>query len=448
MELPPGPPSLGESPPPLPADPDAEAPVDEEVEVLAAGDHDRTDRVLADEAANRRLVATTAALALVAVAIMIGVFLLTDGGQSDTPEAAATPPLATIPTATTTAPPPEIDQADLDEAIDRATAFVAQERGLEFEEDVEVDVVSRQEYEDQARAAFDADRDDVDGYLLERAQMYQALGLWPAGSDLVSLTRELRALSTVAFYDHDEQRVVMAVPQLGPLFDVTLVNELTRALDDQHFGIDRPELYERGDESALAFATMVGGDARRIDLAYQATLSDEERAQLDTEVAAATPGLDPQAFPDIMSIEQNWALTHGQSFVQALADDGGNAAVDEAFDHPPRTTEEIAEPDTYLEGVPPLEVETPESGGPESADGVVGQAVLGWLTNLEAPLDGELAEWNGDRYVLWPQGNQICIRVNVLGDAGGMAEQLQDWAGQAQAEVNAQNSALSATTCH
>jgi hypothetical protein len=87
-------------------------------------------------------------------------------------------------------------------------------------------------------------------------------------------------------------------------------------------------------------------------------------------------------------------------------------------------------------------------GGPQTGEGIVGQAVLGWLTDLEAPIEGELDEWNGDHYVLWPQGDQICIRFDVVGDARGIGEQLQDWAELASADVTAEDSSLSASTCH
>ncbi|MET0827332.1 MAG: hypothetical protein ABWZ89_12530, partial [Acidimicrobiales bacterium] len=71
MEMPPGPPVSGPpGPPPRAGDPPE--PPDPAAPALFT---DR-ERVLQQEAANRRLVATIAAVALVVVAVMIGAFLL------------------------------------------------------------------------------------------------------------------------------------------------------------------------------------------------------------------------------------------------------------------------------------------------------------------------------------------------------------------------------------
>ena len=444
MELPPGPPSLGESSPPPPAERYADA----EVEHV---DPEPQEGLLADEDANRRLVATTAAFALIAVAVMIGVFLLTDRDDAADDQAAPAAPVATVPTPTTAEPAPEIDQAELDEIIDRTTTFVAEQRGLDFEEDVSVVVVSRQDYQELARQDFDSRVDEYGPYLQRHAQVYQALGFWPSGADPVSLSRERYALGTVAFYDDEENRVVMGVPELNTLFELTLVHSLTHALDDQHFGIVRPELHGRSDESALAFHALVEGSARRMELAYQATLTDEQRTALADESAAAAPALDPQTFPEVLELESDFASGGGQAFVQALLDDGGTAALDRAFRRPPRTTEEIQEPDTYLAGVPPTEVAIPETGESaetQTGEGNVGQALFDWMTILGRAEDEAMAEWNGDRYALWVEGDQVCIRLDAVGDATGLEEQLQGWADVAAGEVSVTGDRVSVTACH
>lgn len=438
--MPPGPPSPGGSPPPPAPERYAEADVEQ-------ADPPR-EKLLADEAANRRLVATTAALALLAVAVMIGVFLLTDDGavEDPVPEAA---PQATIPTPTTVEAAPDIDQAELDEVIERVQRFVAQERGLEFTEDVEVVVLGRQAYADRVRETFDATLDDVSGYLAQHASVYQALGLWPAGTDPISVTREVSALGSVGFYDPETQQAVIGIGELSPLFEVTLAHELAHALDDQHFRLDRPALYGQSDEVAAAFDALAEGDARRIELAYQATLGEEERQSVDEDAAAATPDFDPESVPPILLYEQQIAYDDGQTFVQALLDEGGNAAVDRAFEDPPTTTEEILEPATYLDGPPPASVPVPEADGEPFAEGVIGQAVLDALTAFDRPAEDTIPEWNGDRYVLWTdESNAVCIRFRVDGDAPGFEEQLQTWAGEVGAEVTVEGGAVVATTCH
>src|SRR4051794_6645972 len=104
MQMPPGPPALGEGAPPPPPERYAEG---ELVETDA-----EAERRLDDEAANRRRVATTAALAPPAVAVMITVFLLPRAPDADEPTPGVAPPV-TVPTVTTAEPAPDIDQDEL-----------------------------------------------------------------------------------------------------------------------------------------------------------------------------------------------------------------------------------------------------------------------------------------------------------------------------------------------
>jgi hypothetical protein len=438
MDLPPGPPSLGESAPP--SAPERDADRDGERAEPDADAYAERDRLLADEAANRRLVATTAALALIAVAIMIGVFLLTQDSSSDEalPEA---PPATAVSTPTPVEPAPEIDRAELDQVIVRVRDFVATERGLEFEEDVQVLVLGRQEYQDEVRASFDARVDQVRAYLTRHASVYQALGLWPVGSDPVALTRELDAVGSTGFYDVVTGRVVMGITELSPLFEMRLAHELTQALDDQHFDLDRPQLYQRNDEAAVAFEALVQGDARRVELAYQATLSAADRDSIDADAATATPEFDPQAVPPMLLYEQQVTDDDGQVFVQGLVDDGGNAAVDRAFRHPPTTTEDIEEPAAA--------VDVPVADAEVIGEGVIGQATLDVITTFSRPESEVVPEWNGDRYVLWADEDEgsFCVRFRVVGDTAGFEEQLQSWATEVGADVAVVDGAVVATSC-
>ncbi len=439
MEMPPGPPQLGApAPPPAPA-PSAEG------EVVEADE--APDRHLVDEAANRRLVATTAAIALVSVAIMIIVFLLTQDPADEEPEAGVAPPVTVAPP-TTAAPQPQIDPAELEALVAEISAFVEVERELEFEEDVDVLVVDRTEYERRFGDVFDADLEVLTPYLTQHAAVYQALGLWLAGDDPVSMLRDFSLEGSLGFYDPRGDELVIAALQISPLLETTLAHELAHALDDQHFDLDRIDLLERSDERNVAFSALVEGDARRIEEAYTATLSDDERTAATEEGQELVADFDPESFPPILLYEQQVTYTDGQSFVQAVFEDGGNRAVNDAFREPPTTTEEIQEPDTFLQGIPPALVPAPEADGDAIAEGVVGQATFDLLASFERPIDEPVAEWNGDHYVLWADDEDgLCLRVLLAGDVSGYEEQLGEWAGRREAEVTTVDDRLQVTVC-
>jgi hypothetical protein len=134
--------------------------------------------------------------------------------------------------------------------------------------------------------------------------------------------------------------------------------------------------------------------------------------------------------------------------VQALVEDGGTAALDRAFRRPPRTTEEIQEPDTYLAGAAPTDVDIPPADADAMAEGIVGQVMFDWMTLIGRGEDEPMAEWNGDRYVLWADGDRICLRVEAVGDATGLEAQLQGWVDLAEGEVSVAGDRLTVTACH
>ena len=174
MEMPPGPPPPGPPPRPGPVGPaphDGAAPIG--------------GRLLSDEAANRRLVATTAALALVAVALMIGVFLWTrDGGD----EAAPTFPPVTAPDSTepnaTIVP---ADDGTIEEVLAELQAFVEEHRDLAFREDIDVVLLDDDAYAARAQADFEADLDETRDDLVSSTAALQAIGLWPPDTDPVTV---------------------------------------------------------------------------------------------------------------------------------------------------------------------------------------------------------------------------------------------------------------------
>lgn len=434
MEMPPGPPLPGPaSPPPVPG-PGAEAPPPDQ-QPAAAG-------LLTDEAANRRLVATVAALALVAVALGIGVFLLTRGGGDD----AATPAPDALPPATTAPEPVDaIDQAELDAVVADLQAVVEQERGLVFREGIDIELLDDENYIERSRADFEADLAEDPEDLANSAAALGALGLWPEGVDPVEVLGEYLSVGSLGYYDPETGEMVVRGAADTPNLRITLVHELTHALDDQHFDLDRPELDDRPDEAGFAFSALVEGNASRVEAAYTASLSDEERADAEAEQQGYIDGIDIGGFPPILLAQQQFVYRTGADFVQALYDEGGNAAVDRALEDPPTTTEQILEPEDWPDRDAVVEVPAPEADGEVVEESVAGQFLIHALASLSE--DEPTPEWDGDNTVLWQDGDQDCLRMAVAGDLEALETGLTPWAEQAGAEMEVDGDLLVVTSC-
>jgi hypothetical protein len=119
----------------------------------------------------------------------------------------------------------------------------------------------------------------------------------------------------------------------------------------------------------------------------------------------------------------------GEPFVEQVVDDGGDEALAEAFADPPRTTEQVLDPDRYLAGEQAVEVPAPEVTGEVVDEGVVGQLILMLMLAGELGMDDARAAatgWGGDRGVAWRDGDRACVTVSLVGDDAAETSELRD----------------------
>src|SRR5262249_19548105 len=99
-------------------------------------------------------------------------------------------------------------------------------------------------------------------------------------------------------------------------------------------------------------------------------------------------------------------------FVQALRAHGGEAAVDRAFAHPPRTTLAVLEPGRYLAGDPlpaPIALPPPASGARRILDTTFGAVSLDDLTGRLAVAEA----WRGGRIAVDVRGGRARVLVRL-----------------------------------
>ena len=168
--------------------------------------------------------------------------------------------------------------------------FVQDERGLLYEHPVAIDFLTAEEYTDRILEREELTDEDVED--LEQAESeLRAMGLVTGDVDLVEALRAVQDEGTLAYYDQDEDRIIIRGTQISPALTVTLVHELTHALQDQHFDLDREDESEDGADEDV-FRSLVEGDATRIEDGYVASLSDEERAKYVLETASQEESTD------------------------------------------------------------------------------------------------------------------------------------------------------------
>ena len=314
---------------------------------------------------------------------------------------------------------------EIEATVAEISGFVEQQRGLEFVEPVDVELADDDEFQDRLLADFDEDADD----LRDTGVFLEGLGLVPPGTDIVGAMRSLLGGGVVGFYDPETAELVVRGAALTPYVRTTIAHELVHALDDQHHDLDRPEYDEADDEIGFGLSAVAEGDARRVESAYRDSFDEAERSDALAEEMSLGGDMDLSAVPPVLIDLIGAPYLLGEPFVERLADEGGEAAVGDALADPPRTSEQVLDPERYLAGEAAVDVPTPEVPGEVVDDGVVGQLMVTLvLTEGLGAEDARTAAdgWGGDSGVAWRDGDRACVTMALVGDDAGETAELAD----------------------
>lgn len=309
-------------------------------------------------------------------------------------------------------------------------AFVEEARGHRFDHPVAVDFLTAEAYAERTRS----DTDELDDAALEAVEQSEAflraLGLVTGDVDLVEAGNDISDTGTLAFYDPDTERVVVRGTEVDAPLAVTLVHELTHVLQDQAFDLRDLDDPSASSGELFAYRALVEGDAVRIETRYvEEELSDEEVAALDATSQEDLAAIDGEGIPEALQAVFGLPYALGESFVRVLEEEGGAALVDEAFEDPPTTEEELLDPLRFLGEEDVLDVEAPlaPDGATIIERGDFGAAslylVLAQRIDPIQALDAATG-WGGDAYVDFEADDRTCIAVVVTGDDAAETEQL------------------------
>jgi hypothetical protein len=330
---------------------------------------------------------------------------------------------------------PPADEAELRQVVDEISTAVEDERGLEFERQVDVELADDDEFAQRLLDDFEEDEEEI----RRTEALLEGFGLADPDGDLVASLRSLLEAAVVGFYDPETDELVVRGTALTPYVRTTIAHELTHALDDQHFDLDRPEYDDADDEIGFGFSAVVEGNARRIETAYLDTFSASDREAVADEELAIGLGADLSDVPFVLVELLDAPYSHGLELVTALLDAGGQAQLDEALAEPPRTSEQVLDPDAFLAGEDRVAVPHPEVAGEVVDEVVAGQLVVELV--LADELDRESARqaaegWGGDWVVTWRDGDRSCVTLTVVGDTrddtGELADAFDEWAAAQQ----------------
>jgi hypothetical protein len=390
------------------------------------------------------------------IADLVGIGVVHDDNHTATSAFTSTSvplaPSTSVPPSTpgvTTAPATTVPDK-LAQTVQQIEAFVEQHRGLKYAKPVKVELLSDAAFKARLLDLAKQDNDD----LIRTGHVLTALGLLPAGTDLVKARDTLLGGAVIGLYDDKTESLLVRGVDLNPFVRTTLSHELTHALQDQVFHIDRPELDKRDDEAGLGFTAVVEGDAKRIEEQYRGSLSKSEQREAAREEAQTAGSTDYSKVPPVLFQFLVFPYARGSALVDALVRAGGQPKLDGAFKSPPTTSEQVLHPDRFMAGEALKAVADPAADGDVLDKGTMGEFVLELM--LETVMNStdatrDAAGWGGDRYVAWTRGDQTCARVSLTMDTANDQQELrtglEKWAGEHDGAQLSGTDPLTLTNC-
>lgn len=358
------------------------------------------------------------------VAILVGVVAMS-----------ALAPAASATSTATTAPVPKQWDPRLKPIADK----VAELRHLEFDHPVAAKFLDDAAFE--KKVAVDRSKltkEDKESIARSQGQL-RAVGLIGSDVDLLDAVESLQQSGVLAYYDPKTKQITVKGSDLDEVSTrVTVAHELTHALQDQHFDLEKLSKAAVKVHGTTALQTVVEGDARRIENAYEATLSDADQQEHATQRATlgreAQTEIAAKGVPDTMSVLFQAPYLLGPSMLMAVIAKDEEKGVDALFEDPPVADASFVTPSTLLDHRTFQTVARPALQAGEKRSGkadVFGSLAL--FQVLASRLDNATAlsaadAWDGDAMVTFTRNDQVCLRATFAGKGtDGIATMTDAW---------------------
>ncbi|MCU1369621.1 MAG: hypothetical protein JWO77_815 [Ilumatobacteraceae bacterium] len=316
-----------------------------------------------------------------------------------------------------------------DGRVDAIATWVAEERDLDFEHPVAVNFLSEKAYTARSTEGGDDDSVESQQYYDDQLAQLRALGFVTGDVDLKAANDTLSDSGTLAYYDPDLEQVFVRGTEMTPALRVTLAHELTHVLQDQHFDLGRMD--DLSSSRASVLRALAEGDATKVEDAYIEELSDADAKAYDAENESSSGDAQAQIdakVPPILTTLFASPYILGPELIEFLDQQDGWDAIDEALQDPP-TEEAMFDPMTYKTDA--ADERTVEITAPSGTE-VIESDEFGpttWYLLLASRLDPALAlkatdGWGGDQYVVYRDGDQVCLDATVEGDTPADVEEL------------------------
>jgi len=257
----------------------------------------------------------------------------------------------------------DVDESDgLDDReraalISRAMARVEKVRGIEFDRNVPVRVITREEYSDRVTSGS-GDGTDPSGEGTFQQAKHEALFLVGSSDDATERERQNDAQAVQGYYDVGNEEIVIVADGETPTIDeVTLAQELFHAYQFRHLIPDRLPAGAT-DDTVTAWVAVIEGDANLVDRIYERHCRTEWDCMRESpggprsgdDSSDGTDGEENDSAADGdrglhvgIYLLQYFPYAEGEAYVREVRSEGGWEAVDALYEDMPDSTGQIIE---------------------------------------------------------------------------------------------------------
>ena len=331
-------------------------------------------------------------------------------------------------------PPAGTQSAEFLEAADEVLAEMSKLLSLPILSPLKKSLRSRDEIRDYLLRKMKEDKDADKRYADQKAM--EKFGLLPKDYPVEETLMKVLTEQIAGLYDPDSQEFFIADWNSPADERMVMSHELTHALQDQHFHIDKwTDAAKPNDDAELARDAVIEGSAiaAMLDYILQGKGSIRDLGELDPSMLVGDADSSPELAkaPKILRDELLFPYLSGVTFTQrVLKTSSGWPDFHKVFEKPPVSTQQIMHPDMYLQGVVPPTIALPETMGLISAEWKkLDENRMGEFGLLE--IFGQFlskdratslaAAWSSDRYSIFEnQKNKhtlLLFRVRLASDA-------------------------------
>ena len=354
----------------------------------------------------------------------VAIALATGGAElppSWTPEPTTTsvPSRTPAPTATITLTPTLAGPTERElEEIQAIRVEVSDLRGLPMQHENPVYIVTKRQVRPILETLY-IKGGGTQQQVEDRKRQLVALGLIKPTYNLFDNILNNIADGIGGFFDPVTDEIYVIGTRFGGIEHFIFTHEYNHALVYQNFDLEQAGIDPvclDNEDACRAFTALVEGDATLLMLQWWLQYASPQDYQDILTYQPAWYTLPEQFPPPFAEVDANFPYEQGRAFAEYLFDRGNWAEVNQAYNDPPLSTEQILHPSKYFSGELPINVVQPALGDVLGSDwrflvdDTLGEwttyLILGYGSDNAAQLEQLTAEkaaagWGGDSYQIY-----------------------------------------------